>query len=147
MSIKSKNKKMKRRGLTCPVAGLVLARNRQHLLGENDMNTRMKRVMLGAVVVILLIMRMGHAGLSEGLVGYWGFDNTGDPGHDDSGNGNNGIIVGPTSTTGQVGTALSFDGIDDIVEIPENSCWDFASSDFSVAFWLNFPTAGGIGNQ
>jgi hypothetical protein len=139
MSIKGKDKKMKRRGLTCPVAGLVLARNRQHLLGENDMNARMKHVMLGAVVVILLIMRMGHAGLSEGLVGYWSFDNTGDLGHDDSGNGNDGIIVGPTSTIGQVGTALSFDGIDDIIEIAERPCWDFASSDFSVSFWLKYP--------
>ena len=36
--------------------------------------------------MILLAAGVGYADLSGGLVGYWSFDNAGDPGHDDSGN-------------------------------------------------------------
>jgi hypothetical protein len=102
--------------------------------------------------VILLTLGIGHAGSSDGLVAYWSFDDISDLGHDDSGNGNNGTILGPTWTTGQVGTALSFDGIDDIVEIPASPYWDFANPDFSVEFWINNPTSywdweSIIGNQ
>lgn len=116
------------------------------------MKTIVKNVMLGVIVVTLLTMGVGHADSSDGLVAYWSFDDTSDLGHDDSGNGNNGVILGPTWTTGQVGTALSFDGIDDIVEIPGNPYWDFASPDFSVEFWINNPTSywdweSIIGNQ
>ena len=64
-----------------------------------------------------------------------------------------GILNGPTWTTGLVGTALSFDGVDDIVEIPESPYWDFGSSDFTIDFWLKYPDVPGdcwesvIGNQ
>jgi len=104
------------------------------------MRTRMKNVMTGLIVVTLLSIGIGNAGPSDDLVAYWSFDDTGDLGHDDSGNGNHGVILGPTWMTGQVGTALSFDGIDDIVEIPESPYWDFASPDFSVEFWIYNPT-------
>lgn len=33
---------------------------------------------------------------TKGLVGHWSFNNTADPGHDDSGNGNNGTLHGTT---------------------------------------------------
>jgi prepilin-type N-terminal cleavage/methylation domain-containing protein len=50
-----------------------------------------------------------------GLVGYWSFDEgSGTTANDYSGYGNNGTLVnGPTWTTGKVGGALSFDGVDD----------------------------------
>jgi hypothetical protein len=116
------------------------------------MKTRMKSIILGIIVVTLLMLGVSHAGSSDGLVAYWSFDDTSDLGHDDSGNGNHGVILGPIWTTGQVGTALSFDGIDDIVEIPGSPLWDFASPDFSVEFWINNPTSywdweSIIGNQ
>jgi len=49
-----------------------------------------------------------------------------------------GILNGPTWTTGLVGTALSFDGVDDIVEIPESPDWDLGSSDFTIDFWFKY---------
>jgi prepilin-type N-terminal cleavage/methylation domain-containing protein len=59
---------------------------------------------------------------AQGLVGYWPFDEgSGTIAKDYSGNGNNGTLVnGPTWTTGKVGGALIFDGVDDYVRIPRN---------------------------
>ena len=76
----------------------------------------------------------GYQPPSGGIVGYWSFDEgTGDIVHDTSGNGNDGTIYGDaTWTTGVSGGALSFDGIDDYVEIPDVS--DFIFKDESVTF-------------
>ncbi len=43
-------------------------------------------------------------------VAYWSFDDVGDPGHDDSGNGHNGTVHEATSTDGVCGNALDFNG-------------------------------------
>jgi hypothetical protein len=58
----------------------------------------------------------------SGLVGLWHFDEgTGVIAVDSSGNGNNGTLVnGPAWVGGNVGTALSFDGTDDYVNIPDS---------------------------
>jgi hypothetical protein len=57
-----------------------------------------------------------------GLVGYWKLDeNRGSIAFDSSGNNNNGILMnGPTWVNGKFGKALSFDGIDDYVVIPDS---------------------------
>ncbi len=77
----------------------------------------------------------GLTGLKDGLVGYWSFDEgSGDTAHDYSGNGNNAKINGAVWTTGVSGHALSFDGLDDYVNIGNDesikpnlpitiSCW------------------------
>ncbi|MGC8776172.1 MAG: LamG domain-containing protein, partial [Minisyncoccia bacterium] len=72
-----------------------------------------------------------------GLVGYWSFDEgSGTTAYDMSGNGNNGTLVnGPTWTTGKVGGALSFDGVDDYVNI--NSVNPFRNP-FTVSVWVRF---------
>ncbi|MBU2565500.1 MAG: hypothetical protein KJ655_04525, partial [Candidatus Thermoplasmatota archaeon] len=58
----------------------------------------------------------------EGLVACWYFDeNNGTTAYDSSGNNNNGTIHGATWTTGVNGSALSFDGVDDYVNIPDSS--------------------------
>jgi hypothetical protein len=52
------------------------------------------------------------------LVGYWPFEEgTGTTTKDLSGNGNDGTIYGATWTTGKVVSALSFDGVDDYVDV------------------------------
>jgi hypothetical protein len=73
--------------------------------------------------------------LKQGLVGWWTFDEgTGTTTKDLSGNGNNGTLInGPTWTTGKVGGALSFDGVDDYVRvsnivIPTNA--------ITIYFWI-----------
>ena len=60
--------------------------------------------------------------LKQGLVLWLTFDEgTGTTTKDLSGNSNNGILInGPIWTTGKVGGALSFDGVDDYVNLPYN---------------------------
>ncbi|NIP53351.1 MAG: hypothetical protein GWN67_23055, partial [Phycisphaerae bacterium] len=55
----------------------------------------------------------------DGLVGHWKFDDgSGSSTVDSSGNNNTGTLInGPTWTTGKINGALSFDGVDDTVEI------------------------------
>lgn len=52
---------------------------------------------------------------------------------------NDGIITGATNTTGINGLnpdAMFFDGVDDLVTVPDNSILDFGTSDFSVSCWV-----------
>src|SRR3989344_4445776 len=82
-------------------------------------------------VAVLLIVPIGllpapaHAvAPTNGLIGYWNFDEgSGTIAEDSSGNGNTGTLVnGSTWTTGKVGSgAVSFDGVNDEVTMPHNS--------------------------
>jgi len=58
-------------------------------------------------------------GILNGLVGWWKFDETsGTVAYDSSGNGNDGNLMnGPAWTTGKIGGALSFDGVNDYVNL------------------------------
>ena len=54
----------------------------------------------------------------DGLVGHWSFDEgNGNVVYDYSGNDNTGNIYGATWVEGVLGGALSFDGVDDYIEI------------------------------
>ncbi len=77
---------------------------------------------------------------TDGLVGWWTLDETsGTSAADSSGNGNNGTMIGGLdagndSVAGQIGTALDFDGDDDISASDDNAL-DISSS-FSLAAWI-----------
>ena len=83
--------------------------------------------------------------LSTDLVGYW-------PLHDKnatdySGNNNHGTLNGGVTTgvAGKAGLqAMSFDGNDDVVDIPYSYCSDFGSSSFSIAGWIKVNSDGRI---
>ncbi len=47
-------------------------------------------------------------------------------------------ILGPTFTTGKIGTAFQFDGINDFIQLPNNSM--NLTGDFSISAWLYFTT-------
>jgi len=99
-----------------------------------------QRTIISATAVVLLIASIGLGDLTDGLVAYWSLDDSSDPGHDDSGNGNHGTLVnGPVSTTGILGGALSFDGVDDYVETSSKN-WGFSTS-ATVTAWIK-TTAG-----
>ncbi len=73
--------------------------------------------------------------LTTGLVGYWKFDEgSGTMVRDSSGNKYHGTLVnGPMWVQGKIGKALSFDGVDDYVNIP-NLIWPVGGP-VTVSFW------------
>ena len=79
---------------------------------------------------------------ASGLVGYWKFDEgTGTTARDYSGNNNNGTLVnGPTWTTGKVGGALSFDGVDDYVSVSDSNSLDIANA-ITIEAWVFWPVS------
>jgi hypothetical protein len=85
---------------------------------------------------------------AQGLVGYWPFDEgSGTIAKDYSGNGNDGTIYGgATWTTGKVGGALSFDGVDDYVRVNPSASLDITNnlSVIAIVKVNNFVNVGGI---
>jgi hypothetical protein len=77
--------------------------------------------------------------LTNGLIGYWKFDEgSGNTTFDSSGNGNNGTLENnPTWVSGKYGTALDFDGIDDYVAIPD--LYSTSPSELTASAWINSP--------
>jgi hypothetical protein len=93
---------------------------------------------------ILTYTSVGWALPTDSLVGYWSFDEgSGDKAYDYSVNSNVGNIYGATWTTGIVGGALSFDGMNDYVVVSDDSSLRFSQFDsFSISFWA-MPLSGG----
>jgi hypothetical protein len=81
--------------------------------------------------------------VTNGLVGYWKFDDgSGTTAVDSSGSGNNGTLTGgPTWTTGRIGGALSFSGSGTEVDI--NKSVLNTSQSYSVSAWVQISTANG----
>ena len=93
----------------------------------------------------------GIGRLDSGLAGYWPLDEgTGTTTADGSVNANNGTLTnGPTWTTGQIGSAVDFDGSDDYIAVtdPASGVLDFNVPGngvygrvFSIAGWFNRDT-------
>ena len=78
-----------------------------------------------------------NGSLTEGLVGWWKFDETdGNIAYDSSGNGNNGNLTnGPIWVTGKISGALSFDGSDDFVDLGNSSNLALTQNK-SLSIWL-----------
>jgi hypothetical protein len=76
------------------------------------------------------------ANLQQGLAGYWPFCGNA---NDESGNGNNGTINGATLTTdrfGNVGKAYQFDGVDDWIQVEDDSTLRLENG--TVTAWLKY---------
>ena len=81
----------------------------------------------------------------KGLVGCWRFDEeTGSTAKDSSPYGNDGTIYGATRVRGIIGKALSFDGVDDYVEVPDSASLDI-TDEITIGAWVKInsmpPTA------
>ena len=78
-----------------------------------------------------------NGSLTEGLVGWWKFDETdGDVAYDSSGNGNEGNLTnGPTWVEGKIGGALSFDGVNDYVNFGVRDVFNLESK-ITVSLWI-----------
>jgi hypothetical protein len=86
--------------------------------------------------------------INKGLVGYWGLEErTGTTVYDSSDNGNNGIFVsGPQWTTGKVGSALEFDGVDDYVNLGNGQSLTNINSALTAEAWVYPRILAGIAN-
>ncbi|NVL91353.1 MAG: LamG domain-containing protein [Desulfobacterales bacterium] len=75
---------------------------------------------------------------TSNLVGWWKFDEkSGYTAYDSSGNANHGTLHSdPRRVAGHDGSALSFDGVDDCVEIPDDDSLT-PSSEITISFWIN----------
>jgi hypothetical protein len=73
---------------------------------------------------------------NSGLVGYWSFDDG--TATDESSNGNHGTIYGAAPVAGVSGQALSFDGVDDYVRVPDaNSLKSYADNNqLTITAWI-----------
>jgi hypothetical protein len=70
------------------------------------------------------------------MVAYWKFDEGQGATANDSVGKNNGTVNGAEWTSGRFNNALSFDGVDDYVEVPDDSSLRFMqSSSFTISFW------------
>ena len=83
----------------------------------------------------------GTGRLDSGLAGYWKLDDgSGTNATDSSTNGNAGTLtLGPTWTTGQIGGAVSFDGVDDYIDTDNGSSMDNLTQ-LTHAMWI-YPTS------
>jgi hypothetical protein len=80
------------------------------------------------------------------MVAWWPLDETSGTNANDIINDNDGTHQnGPASVSGMVGGALSFDGANDYVKVPDNNVLDFgANQDFSIDAWILTKKARGI---
>ncbi len=95
------------------------------------------------LVGILILPKTANADTSTGLVAYYSFDNINNGiATDSSGSNYSGLLVGdPAVVTGKIGDALSFDGVDDNVDIPYQLV-SGQTADFSYSFFVNADSAG-----
>lgn len=79
--------------------------------------------------------------IASSLVGYWKFDEgEGEVAYDSSGNGNNGVLLNGVSwADGIDGYAVSFDGIDDYISIPDDPSLDVSGTGLTFSAWIYSP--------
>ena len=78
-----------------------------------------------------------HKSFPSGLISYWSFDEGVDTFANDWNNINNGSLKnGPEWTAGKTGNSLRFDGIDDMVEVPNSVSLDIDTNAVSISLWV-----------
>jgi hypothetical protein len=98
------------------------------------------RFLLSTVVVLVFSLATAVAQFNcvapaAGMVGWWRAEGSG---NDSVGTNAGTLFGGPTFTNGEVGQALSFDGLNDFVGIPASSTLDVGTGDgLTMEGWIN----------
>ena len=107
----------------------------------------MKRIfsILFALVLAVSLMLVPAASVGAspgpGLVALWHLDEgSGTTAYDSTPNNNDGTIYGATYVDGRFSKALSFDGVDDYVSVPDSASLDIGTSDFTIEAWIKLGT-------
>lgn len=95
--------------------------------------SRFSGVLLASIFAAILIS--GQIAFADpNLVSWWKFDEgSGSTAHDSAGSNNGTLVNNPTWTTGQIGGALSFDGINDYVSL---SSFTVSTNNGTIALWF-----------
>lgn len=102
-------------------------------------------LVIGILITIALLMPVQAQ--EDGLVAEWHFDKgSGNVVKDSSGNGNDGTIYGATWVDGKFGKALSFDGVDDYVEVPDSPSLN-PTEQITIEAWYKPLSFVGAGNE
>ena len=112
--------------------------------------TKGKRTIAGIIIFVALstVFFLSHvhaAAPTNGLVGYWNFnEGSGTTAGDTSGNNNNGALTnGPTWTSGKVGSgAVSFDGTNDYVDLGNPNSL-IPGSGITMSAWIKLSSTSG----
>ncbi|MCR4284168.1 MAG: fibronectin type III domain-containing protein [Parcubacteria group bacterium] len=110
----------------------------RHTIDANEMRKLAFLISAGFFISLALFVQGVNADITTSLLGYWKFDETtGVTAVDNSGGGNTGTLLNsPVWTTGKVSGGLSFDGVDDAVQIADGGAFNFGSGDFTVSAWF-----------
>jgi len=79
-----------------------------------------------------------------GPISYWKFDEGGGTTAYDSAGTNNGTVYGATWTTGRIDGALSFDGVNDYVRVPNNQVQQITTYQITLSAWIKL--GANVGN-
>lgn len=93
-------------------------------------------VLIFALAMLCMVGGAANADLNDGLVAYYPFNANA---NDETGNGHDGTVNGPTLATDRFGnsnSAYSFDGSSHYVEIPDDDSFDFGTGGFSICAWI-----------
>ena len=104
--------------------------------------SKFTRFFLGlALLSSLVFVNPGSVHADPGdQVGYWAFDEgSGDNAQDSTIYGNDGSVSGASWTTGKLNAALSFDGLNDTVQIPNSASLSLSTNRVTLAGWI-YPT-------
>ena len=102
-------------------------------------NTIQKTIRLLILLTFILSINptFALAEINDGLVAYYPFNGNA---NDESGNGNDGTVNGATLTADMFSndnSAYSFDGVDDYIEIPDNSSQQISTNQITLSAWIN----------
>ncbi len=110
-----------------------------HYVG--DISTRTLTITNNGPAPLTFYLAIGMP--SNGLVAYYPFNGNA---NDESGNGNDGTVVGATLTTDRFGnpdSAYSFDGGDDYIRVPDDNSLDLSDGLTIIAWIKSDDTSGG----